>query len=391
MRYYEDTNYYYFSTEPSTDELERAIVIENSKEYFKQMMSEGLRPEKSAYMNIVKYSVLAVFLGAVALMIFFSSTKNVAGVLYTFAGLFIAFGIFALFPSKKPVQDLPGRAKLPRVLGGAIPMLIGLAVLIPAVMARVWGFSKAMVAGGASWFVIAALFFIFYTVSQIVRQNKTSGHTVTGKCIGYVKMLDSDSNNSSVRTVIGAPVFKYSYSGETYKAFQDDNMRTGVLKPAVGESIELNIDTSDPYNICYRKNTGARVFAFVMSFIALAVGIGLFCYLPNVNDDQGVSVGTMGGQVRLAKAKFDDDLIESYAKTSDFTIGYYTVVSTSEQGDSVIVELSNGKKRTIPASDKDKYYDGAGVYIVKPADGSGGFSFMADEWEYTGSHEVQYG
>lgn len=393
MRFYEDTDYYYFSTEPTTDDLECAIVLEKSKEYFKQMMSEGFRPEKSAYMNIVKYSVLTVFFGAIALMIYFSSAKNVAGVLYTFAGLFIAFGIFALFPSKKPVQDLPGRAKLPRALGGAIPISVGLAVLIPAIMAPAWGFGKAMIAGAASIFVIAALFFIFYTVSQIIRQNKTSGHTLTGKCIGYVKMLDSDGNNSSyhARSIVGAPVFEYYFNGEIYKAFQEDNLRTGVLMPAVGESVELTIDTSDPYNIYHKKNTGTRVFIFVLSFISLAVGIGLFCFLPNVNDNEGFSVGTMGGQVRLAKAKFDDNTIESYTKTSDFTIGYYTVVSTRDQGDSVIVELSGGKMRSIPLSDKDKYYDGAGVYIVESANGSGGISFMADEWEYTGSREIQYG
>ena len=394
MRFYEDIKYYYFSTNPSTDDEERSIIVRNGLEYFKEEMTAGFKPERSLYANIIKYLCITAFFGAVALMIYFSSTGNVAGVVYTFAGLFIFFGIIAAVPSKTPQRELPRRAKMHPLVGSALCISIGLGVLIPAILAPAYGYTKAFVAGGASWFVICGLFFIFYTVMEIIRLSRTSGHTVTGKCIGYIKMIESsDGMNSHYHNVstIGTAVFEYYYNGETYKAFQDDNLRFGVLHPSVGETVELTIDTKDPYNIYHRKNTGARIFAFVISFIALAAGITLFCFVPKMNDDNGFVVDTRGGQVRLAKAKFDDDLIRSHINTDDFTVGYYTVVSSTDFDDGIIVELSNGDHRKIPVSDKEKYYDGAGVYIIKPAGGKSGVNFMADEWEYTGSHEVNYG
>ncbi len=394
MRFYEDVKYYYFSTNPSTDAEERETIARQGIEYFKEEMTGSLKPERSVFANIAKYSGIAAFFAAVALMIYFSSTKNVAGIVYTFSGVFILFGILAAIPSKVPQKDLPGRAKMPRFLVSALIISFGLGLLVPAIMAPVYGFSKAMVACGATWFTLGGLFFVFYTTLGIIRQAKTSGNVITGKCIGYIKMIESTNgfNGHPGRLyTIAAPVFEYYCNGETYKAFQEDSMRSGVMKTAVGENVELTVDPADPYNIYYRKNSAARIITFAFALMALAAGIALFCFLPNVNDNNGFSVNTQGGQVRLAKAKFDDDLIESYINTSDFTIGYYTVVSVYENGDSAIVELSNGNHRKIPEADKDKYYEGAGVYIVTPAGSSAGINFMADEWEYTGTREVDYG
>lgn len=393
MRFYEDTKYYYFSTNPATDEEERSAIVRQGMEYFKEEMAQGFKPERSPLVNIIKYSGIAVFLGAIALMVYFSSTKNVAGVLYTFAGLFIVFGIFAAIPSKTPQKDLPGRAKMPRFLASALIISFGLGVLVPAILAPVYGFSKAAAGCAATWFTLGGLFFVFHTLVRIVRQARTKGNTVAGRCIGYIKMIES-SNASTVnyqRTyIIGAPVFEYYYNGETYRAFQDESMRSGILKPSFGESVELSVDPSDPYNICHSKNTAARSLALALGLIALAAGIGLFCFLPSINDNNGFSVNTRGGQVRLAKAKFDDDLIESYIKTSDFTISCCTVVSSMKNGENAVVELSDGSHDKIPGSDMDKYYEGAVVYVVKPAGGGAGINFMADEWEYTGSREIRY-
>lgn len=394
MRFYDDIKYYYFSTNRSTDDEERSIIIRQGMEFFKEEMSAGFKPEKSVFSNVVKYSAIAAFIGAVALIFYFSKTSNVAGILYTFAGVFIMIGVLAAIPSRTPQKDLPRRAKMHPLVGSALCISIGLGVLIPAIIAPSYGYTKAFVAGGASWFVTGGLFFVFYTFLSIIRQARTAGNVITGKCIGYIKMVDStngDVVNHQRLYTIGTPVFEYYFNGETYRAFQEDDLRTGVLKPAVGETAELTIDPADPYNIYYRKNTAARTLTFALALMALAAGIAMFCFLPNVNDNNGFSVNTQGGQVRLAKAKFDDDLIESYIKTSDFTIGYYMVVSSKENGDSAVIELSNGNHRSIPGSDRDKYYEGAGVYVITPAGGGAGINFMADEWEYSGTREIQYG
>ena len=199
------------------------------------------------------------------------------------------------------------------------------------------------------------------------------------------------SNNGSVRHhsyyITGAPVFEYSINGVTYQAFQENNMRTGKLTPYVGDIVELGVHPDDPYAVFYHRNTGAKIFAIVLSLVVLAAGIVLFCLVPTVNDNGGFVVNTMGGQTMLAKAKFDDKTIAKYI-TGDYTIEYVTVTAAYDLDGSPVVELSNGKGLKLKEDERDKYPVGAAVYVVKPVDGSAGLNFRAEEWEYAGSHEV---
>ncbi|MBQ5519218.1 MAG: hypothetical protein IIT90_03870, partial [Clostridiales bacterium] len=188
--------------------------------------------------------------------------------------------------------------------------------------------------------------------------------------------------------ITGAPVFEYTINGVTYQAFQEDNMRTGKLTPYVGDTVELGVMPDDPYAVFYHKNTGAKIFAIVMSVIVLAAGIFVFCMLPSINDNGGFVVNTMGGQTRLAKAKFDDKTIAKYI-TVDYTIEYVTVTGTHETNGMPAVDLSNGRGLILQEKDKDKYPVGTELYVVYPVDGSASLNFRAEEWEYSGTHEVK--
>ncbi len=114
-----------------------------------------------------------------------------------------------------------------------------------------------------------------------------------------------------------------------------------------------------------------------MSVIVLAAGIFVFCMLPSINDNGGFVVNTMGGQTRLAKAKFDDKTIAKYI-TVDYTIEYVTVTAAYDLDGSPVVELSNGKGLKLKEDERDKYPVGAAVYVVKPVDGSAGLNFRAE-------------
>ena len=202
----------------------------------------------------------------------------------------------------------------------------------------------------------------------------------------------SNNSNSNIHNnryyITGAPVFEYSINGVTYQAFQENNMRTGKLTPYVGDVVELGVHPDDPYAVFYHRNTGAKIFAIVLSLIVLAAGIVLFCLVPTVNDNGGFVVNTMGGQTMLAKAKFDDKTIAKYI-TGDYTIEYVTVTAAYDRDGSPVVELSNGKGLILKEDEKDKYPVGTNVYVVKPVDGSAGLNFIAEEWEYSGTHEVK--
>ena len=391
MRFYEDLRAYYFSKNPETDAEERSLIIEQSKEYVKEYVGNVLGPEETLGGNVKKYLPIALFGIAVILLIIFSVNKMVPALLFTFGGVFILFGIAFFIPGKKVEHpELPDTTKIPRAIPGAAAIAFGLAVIVPAAAAPTVGYAKSMVAGGATWFVLGGLFFIVYSIIGFVRFSKASKNTVQGKCIGYIKMVEGSNNDNVHRHnyyITGAPVFEYSINGVTYQAFQENNMRTGKLTPYVGDIVELGVHPDDPYAVFYHRNTGAKIFAIVLSLVVLAAGIVLFCLVPTVNDNGGFVVNTMGGQTMLAKAKFDDKTIAKYI-TGDYTIEYVTVTAAYDLDGSPVVELSNGKGLKLKEDERDKYPVGAAVYVVKPVDGSAGINFRAEEWEYAGTHEV---
>ena len=392
MRFYDDIGYYHFSTQPTTDAQEKREIFDEKIEYGKDFFRTAFKPEKTVFGNIVKYLALGVFALAVLLMVLFSIYKIVAGILYTFGGLFIIFGIMMLIPTKVEQIDLPGQAKLPKPIGCGLFFLLGLSVIVPAAIAPTQGYTKATVGGIATAFLLSGLFIIVYTLYGVIRQSRAMKEKVTGKCIGYIKMVDGSNNshNDYFHLVVTAtPVFEYFYKGRTYKAFQESAIKTGAPTIAVGETVDLGVLPEDPYAVYYRKTSFATVFAIVLALLAVAAGVFLFWMMPNVNDENGFVVNTMGGEARLAKAQFDDALIESYVETSDFTIEYVTVTSVyNVEGTQWAMDLSNGTKRAIVEEDKDKYYEGCGIYLVIPGEGSAGLSFIADDWEYTGTKEV---
>lgn len=394
MRFYEDIKAYYFSKNPETDAEERSLVISQSREYVKEYVGNVLRPEETLGGSIKKYLPIALFVVAVALLIIFSINKMVPAILFTFGGLFILFGIAVFIPGQKSEQpELPNTSKMPRAIPGAAMIAFGLGVIVPAAAAPTFGYSKAMAAGGATWFVLGGLFFIIYSVIGFIRFSKASKNTVQGRCIGYIKMVDggnSHDRNINIQRyyITGAPVFEYTINGVTYQAFQEDNMRTGKLTPDLGDIVELGIHPDDPYAVFYHRNTGAKVFAIALSVLVLAAGIFLFCMVPTVNDNGGFVVNTMGGQTRLAKAKFDDKTIAKYI-TVDYTIEYVKVTGTHETNGMPAVDLSNGRGLILQEKEKDKYPVGTEIYVVYPADGSASLNFRAEEWEYAGTHEVK--
>ena len=390
MRYYDDMKCYHFSTSPTTDDAERALIVQESLEYAKDMMTDAFKPEDSLSKNIYKYSAPAVFFGAIIAMIICSMMGKPGLILYIFGGLFVLFGIVAAFPAKVEFRERPGQMKLPRGVGSVICIGIGLAVILPTALAPRIGYAKAFVTTGAWFFLLGGIFAAIVNIVDIIRSNRAAKNPVSARCIGYIKTASaSDNSTRHYRTIVCvAPVFEYYYEGQMYQAFQNDDLSNVRKLVAVGETVDLGVDERDPYNICYKKNIGAKVFTFIMSLIAIAAGIFLFMMLPGVNDSQGFKVDTMGGQVTLAKAQFDDKMIEEKIGTSDFTIEYAEVEKIYEEDGMWFIDLSSGDRSRISEDSVDSYEEGQGLYLVFPADGSGGINFTADDWEYSGDRTV---
>lgn len=390
MRFYDDTKYYHFSTSPTTDDAERVLIVQERLEYAKEMMTDAFKPEGSIGKTIYKLSVPIVFFAAIIGMVLCSMTGRAGLILYIFGGLFIFFGIIAALSPKTEIRQLPGQVVLPRGLSCLLCSAIGLAVIVPSVLAPKIGYAKAFVTTGAWFFLIGGIVIAACIIFNIIRNNRAGNNQVNATCIGYVKMAGgSDNDMGAYHAIITVtPVFEYYFEGQMYRAFQEDDIRNSKRQIAVGDTVELGVDANDPYNICYRKNIGSKIFGLVLCLISIAAGIFLFVMLPGVNDSQGFKVDTMGGQVTLAKAQFDDKMIEDKIGTDDFTIEYAEVEKIYEEDGMWFIDLSNGDRRRITEDSTDDYEEGEGLYLVTPADGSAGINFTADDWEYSGDRTV---
>ena len=391
MRFDEDLKYYYFSENSRTDDEERSIIYEHSKDILKGYLKRTFGPEENLGATIKKYAPIVVFLVVVVLLIIFSLNKMVGPLLYTFGGVFVVVGILLALPGKQTDDEMPNTAKIPRGVGSAMAILVGLAVIIPTILAPKYGYSKCFLAGGASWFAAGGLFMIVYTIIGMARFSRAQRNPVQGRCIGYIKMLEGDNSGSTHGRmyVVGAPVFEYTKNGTTYRAFQEDNLRTGRLTPEVGETVILGTLPEDPYAVFYHQNTGAKIFAFALSVLAIAVGIFLFIMIPKITDSDGFRVNTMGGEVQIAKAQVSDKDLEDRIGTSDYTVEYLVVKSVYEEDGTWYVEFTNGTKSKLADGAQKDYSEGLAIYLVRPEDKTKGVvTFKADDYEYVGSKTV---
>ena len=391
MQYFKDYQFYYFSTESVTSAEERSEIVQQELGAAKEFFKTSFAPEDNLVGNIKKYFPVVLFLTGVILAVVFSLMKMVTACVCTFGAIFTVFGIIAMLPVKHEDETLkkkPGKSKLPTWFAGLICIGFGISIIIPTLMSSVIGVGKSVALTGAMFFTLGGLFFLCDTLIRAVRSRTAYTEDVTGTCIGYVKMTDGSSNNNGRGRIyiVGTPVFEYYYNGQTYQAFQDNDMRTGALKPAVGSVEEIKVNPSDPYDIKYHNNTGGRIFAMIMALLCLGVGIFLFAYLPNVSDS-GVKISTLSGEVGNGKARFDDDMIAEYI-TGDFTVSYVTVEKKYQEDGVWLVDLSDGQTRRLGDDDVDKYEVGTAFYIVSPVGGGSGINFLADDWEYSGSHTV---
>lgn len=391
MRFTDNYDFYYFSTQPVSDAEEMSEIYTQQREYVKGFMIKSFTPSDDPVENIKKFVPVGIFLLAVAAMIICAMNKLVTPVIYIFGGVFILFGILGLISSGGNDQlydGVPQTGKMPPKLGGMIALVIGLSVIAPEIFVSQLGSAKVLMIMGACGFGFVGLLFIGITIGGFIRNAKCYDEEANATCIGYLKSISSSNDEGSGHIyVIGVPVFEYYYNGQTYKAFQLGDMRSGRLSPECGSNVQIKVNSNDPEDILFHKNIGAKIFAIVLSLIAIVCSIFLFKMLPNVQDSS-FRATTLGGDVGDTREPFDDETIAKYLSTDDYTINYYTVVDQYREDDVMVIEVNDGLKIGVKDEDADRYAEGTSFYYIKPNDGSGAVSFRADEYVYTGSHQV---
>ncbi len=122
---------------------------------------------------------------------------------------------------------------------------------------------------GASFIVIAVYNFFIYGRRCTVSTPAT--------CIGY-SISGSSNNNSGGARLLRSPVFKYTYGGLEYIAF-DDVYESGGNVPPMNVETTILVDPSDPSHIKwdFSNRKAVWIIAGGAIFILMAFGLLFLC------------------------------------------------------------------------------------------------------------------
>ncbi len=294
MRYNENDNLLYFSTEQSTSYEERRLVIDHMARTTMELLSGafkgglGNNPDGSKRKTNVGAAVVAVvlFLGVIGACMVrnFVAAAAIAGV------CLIALGVIMIVKGEEEDSDNPydlireGGKLMSGVAGGISVIAFGVALLIPVALTMVLETTQCVVVGIGAFLIAAVVMNIASIISGNNKSKNVYTKDISARCIGYLKKTKSSSSNSRrghTRNriyIVGTPVFEYEYSMNTHKAFLNE-FAQGKLDPAYGEQVEIGVNPDRPDDILYRpflkkRNRTLTVVSVILAVFAIACFIG---------------------------------------------------------------------------------------------------------------------
>ena len=295
MRYNENDNLLYFSTEQSTSYEERRLVIDHMARTTMELLSGAFkgglsnRPDGSKRKTNVGAAVVAIvlFLGVIGACMVrnFVAAAAIAGV------CLVALGVITITRGEDDDSDdnpydllREGGKLMSGVAGGVSVIAFGVALLIPAALTMVLETTQCVVVGIGAFLIAAVVMNIASIISGNNKSKNVYTKDISARCIGYLKKTKSSSNNSRrghTRNriyIVGTPVFEYEYSMNTHKAFLNE-FAQGKLDPAYGEQVEIAVNPDRPDDILYRpflkkKNRTLTVVSVILAVFAIACFIG---------------------------------------------------------------------------------------------------------------------
>lgn len=298
MKYDENDNLLYFSTEESTSFEERRLVIDHmartSMDILGSAFKEGGvfrggasgedRP-KNTTGPIAAVGAIIIFLGVIGgVMTGSFVTAAVA------AGIGLLILSIASFLGNNKASDnkysqLQDNGKLLTGKAGGVALLaFALACLIPAglYVAMDLESTQALVLGIGCFLLATVITNITNIISGNGKAKNVYTGTVTARCIGYLKKTRTSSSNSrhghhrNRVYIVGTPIFEFDYMGILHKAFLNEYSQ-GRLKPSYSEQVELNINPEDPDDILYMPFLKKRNVTLVITGIICFI-IAVLCF-----------------------------------------------------------------------------------------------------------------
>jgi ABC-type multidrug transport system fused ATPase/permease subunit len=294
MRYDENNDLLYFSTEQSTSYEERRLVIDHMARTTMELLSGAFkgglnnRPEGSTRKTNVGAAIVAIvlFVGVIGACMVraFAAAAAIAG------GCLVALGVITLTRGEEEDSDDPydllreGSKLMSGVAGGVSLIAFGAALLIPVALTMILETTQCVVVGVGTFLVAAVIMNIASIISGNNKSKNVYTKDISARCIGYLKKTRSSNSNSRRSRsrnkiyIVGTPVFEYEYSMTTHKAFLNE-FAQGKLDPAYGEQVEIGVNPDRPDDILYRpflkkKNRTLTVVSVILAIFAVACFIG---------------------------------------------------------------------------------------------------------------------
>lgn len=308
MLYDRDFKRWKFSTDRVIETEVYQGMIDEYEEFRRKMLRVDIRDmnhelygapkhdeNESAGSKIKNAVVTVLVLGAFVCCVLALILKKILLFGILFCSLFLVAGAILAFTGETNPKDSPSRRVRGRVIGvfimlgaGAILSLILLRERFSQAELLIW---MASVAFGLAGLCIIAIAIIDKLSAKIFYKEE-----IDAKCIGYVRMVDSDSDSDGgppMTYMMISPVFEYSYEGQRIEAVYDKLQMGDCSDIELGSFTKIRINPNHPEDVLAPKVTSSANFAVLLIFglIFTLVGSGLAWY-SLLGNAKGLTVET---------------------------------------------------------------------------------------------------
>ena len=388
------------------DSLTRRLLHDDYRAVNKAMY--GYDQEGSKLSGII---LAAIMILGMASVIAFALMKNIDGVLISFSGIFLLAGVMTLLgKSLIGKHQNTSKERFKMRLRGFIITVVSAAIIALELNKDKFDGAMIYIVLFIFLFGAAALWLILFAFIDIFAKVFLYREIIDAKCIGYVRLVSSDSVESSNMNVnrrflyiMTSPVFEYNYNGQHIEALYDDFVVTDSSDVELGTYESIRINPRHPEDIYSPKATKINSIVYVIFGLFAAAATILVAYF-GLSGNYTIETGS-GSQVVSGPVSVNDEMIEEmYASDIDgreWYIETMTIDSIETSDSNIILRFEDPGMRGVRIPSTDQYEEGDSIYILYTIDEEyldSGAQYKdtfilidPDEYVYIGNHGAYEG
>lgn len=388
------------------DSLTRRLLHDDYRAVNKAMY--GYDQEGSKLSGII---LAAIMILGMASVIAFALMKNIDGVLISFSGIFLLAGVMTLLgKSLIGKHQNTSKERFKMRLRGFIITVVSAAIIALELNKDKFDGAMIYIVLFIFLFGAAALWLILFAFIDIFAKVFLYREIIDAKCIGYVRLVSSDSVESSTMNVnrrflyiMTSPVFEYNYNGQHIEALYDDFVVTDSSDVELGTYESIRINPRHPEDIYSPKATKINSIVYVIFGLFAAAAAILVAYF-GLSGNYTIETGS-GSRVVSGPVSVNDEMIEEmYASDIDgreWYIETMTIDSIETSDSNIILRFEDPGMRGVRIPSTDQYEEGDSIYILYTIDEEyldSGAQYKdtfilidPDEYVYIGNHGAYEG